>query len=66
MKIYSTLTIPRPITNFLVNNAQFIPNQKALTFVSTLFTRYFRKFHERHLAKLKFEPHRYVSYEART
>jgi len=43
-----------------------IANQKTLTFVSAFFTRYFRNFHERHLAKLKFEPHQYVSYEART
>ena len=41
-------------------------NQKALTCVSAFFTRCFRKFRERHLAKLKFEPHQYVSYEART
>ena len=31
--------------------------QKTLTFVSAFFTRCFRNFHERHLAKLKFEPH---------
>lgn len=66
MKNKSSLMISTPIANSLINYTQQLLTKKTLTFVSAFFTRYFRKFHERHLAKLKFEPHQYVSYEART
>ena len=65
-KTKSALIISTPIENSVSNYTQQLLTKKTLTFVSAFFTRYFRNFHERHLAKLKFEPHQYVSYEART